>query len=389
LNNKKTILILIPHYLPGFKSGGPVTSIKNIVESLSDYYDFKILTFDRDLNSKLIYENVKINQWNIFNGYSVFYIPQNIYSFLNLIITIRKSKFDYIYLNSFFHPLFSIYIIFLSFFRILRPKKIIISSRGEFFDEALGFKSFKKKYYLKFVNFFNLYKSIFFHATDEKEKFQILKYLNIKSEQIRVAMVIPDMSSDNKNLVSNSTYLNENNNTLKIVWLARISKDKNFPFVFDILANINFDLIFDIYGPIEDPEIWDICNKKIQTISSLIKVNYKGELNPVFVKSVLRNYDLFILPTFAENYGHSISESISVGTPVLISDNTPWRNLSDLEVGWDFNLNNINAFVNVIYELAKLTKEDKIKNRLKIVEKYNQIIDLSRVLEDNKNLFKF
>ena len=45
------------------------------------------------------------------------------------------------------------------------------------------------------------------------------------------------------------------------------------------------------------------------------------------------------LPTFAENYGHSIVEALSVGTPMLISDNSPWKNLQEKGFGWEISLN--------------------------------------------------
>jgi glycosyltransferase involved in cell wall biosynthesis len=43
------------------------------------------------------------------------------------------------------------------------------------------------------------------------------------------------------------------------------------------------------------------------------------------VPGVFRQYDLFVFPTRGENFGHVIIESLSVGTPVLLSDRTPWR----------------------------------------------------------------
>jgi hypothetical protein len=41
----------------------------------------------------------------------------------------------------------------------------------------------------------------------------------------------------------------------------------------------------------------------------------------------LAEYDLFLFPTLGENYGHVISEALASGCPVVISDQTPWRNL--------------------------------------------------------------
>ena len=48
--------------------------------------------------------------------------------------------------------------------------------------------------------------------------------------------------------------------------------------------------------------------------------------------------DLFFLPTRGENFGHVIAEALSVGTPVLISDQTPWRKLAAVGLGHDLPL---------------------------------------------------
>ena len=44
-NGKKDILIIMGRYLPGYKDGGPVRSIKNLVDYLGDEYNFKITNF--------------------------------------------------------------------------------------------------------------------------------------------------------------------------------------------------------------------------------------------------------------------------------------------------------------------------------------------------------
>ena len=37
---KKTILCFVDHYLPGYKAGGPIQSIVNLVENLGDEFEF-------------------------------------------------------------------------------------------------------------------------------------------------------------------------------------------------------------------------------------------------------------------------------------------------------------------------------------------------------------
>jgi hypothetical protein len=45
---KKVVFILVGHYLPGFKGGGPTRSISNLVSALGKEFTFKVTTLDRD-----------------------------------------------------------------------------------------------------------------------------------------------------------------------------------------------------------------------------------------------------------------------------------------------------------------------------------------------------
>ena len=59
---KKVILIITGRYLPGYKDGGPVRSVKNLVDCLGEEYQFRILTCDRDHGDTQPYPNVKVNE---------------------------------------------------------------------------------------------------------------------------------------------------------------------------------------------------------------------------------------------------------------------------------------------------------------------------------------
>jgi len=68
----------------------------------------------------------------------------------------------------------------------------------------------------------------------------------------------------------------------------------------------------------------------------------------------ISDYDAFVLPTLGENFGHVIFESLMSGIPVLISDQTPWRNLSATHAGWDIPLDRPEIFTEKIRELLAM-----------------------------------
>ena len=70
------------------------------------------------------------------------------------------------------------------------------------------------------------------------------------------------------------------------------------------------------------------------------------------LQSILLEHHVFTLPTTGENFGHSIFESFNAGRPVLISDQTPWQNLQDKQIGWSLPLPESEKFSNAIEEAA-------------------------------------
>ena len=57
------ILCFVAYYLPGFKAGGALRTVANIVQSLGGEFEFFLLTQDRDLGDKRPYEGVASNAW--------------------------------------------------------------------------------------------------------------------------------------------------------------------------------------------------------------------------------------------------------------------------------------------------------------------------------------
>ena len=101
--NKPIILIFIDWYLPGYKAGGPIRSMANLVDHLEDEVEFLIVTRNTDYMSDKPYPDISPDQWT---GYGknarVHYISQNNLSIKNLKEIVRKTPHDLIYINGFF-----------------------------------------------------------------------------------------------------------------------------------------------------------------------------------------------------------------------------------------------------------------------------------------------
>jgi glycosyltransferase involved in cell wall biosynthesis len=285
--------------------------------------------------------------------------------------------------------LFSISIAFAKRLGILKTKDLVIAPRGEFLSGAIKIKKVKKFLYLKLAYLSGLYRDIFWHATSKDEQKSIVELLNIIPNKIRIAQNISRLGEENSSTDNkkHGQYSSTKKRVLKIVFLSRICKDKNLIYALEVLQKVTTNTIFDIYGPIEDNGIWAECQKEIEQMRLNIRVNYFGIVKREDVKSIFRQYDLFFLPSFSENFGHVIVESLSVGTPVLLSDKTPWRNLEEKGWGWDFSLDDKEKFVEVIHGMAIHLQSYFEERREKIKSSFIKHLKNSEILNANKELF--
>jgi glycosyltransferase involved in cell wall biosynthesis len=125
---------------------------------------------------------------------------------------------------------------------------------------------------------------------------------------------------------------------MKLVFVSRISPKKNLLFALQLLPKIKGQVVFDIYGPVEDDDYWQLCQNSISTMPNNIRVKYNGSVPNEKVFEVLADYHFFFLPTLGENFGHAILEALSAGCPVIVSDQTPWRDFAKQGGGWDLPL---------------------------------------------------
>jgi glycosyltransferase involved in cell wall biosynthesis len=115
-----------------------------------------------------------------------------------------------------------------------------------------------------------------------------------------------------------------------------------------VLRQLDGQVEFDIYGPIEVNNYWDKCVELIGDMPSSIKITYWGPLEKRKITNTLEKYHLLLFPTQNENFGHVIAEALSASVPVIISDKTPWRDLSKYKAGYDLPLNNPEKFISAL-----------------------------------------
>ncbi len=377
---KKKILIFIDWYLPGYKAGGPIQSVANLVAHLKDEFEFSIITRDTDYCETIPYVSVKSDEWNTLpNGIKVFYISQNNLTRNTIKNLIRKTEFDTVYLNGIYSVYFTLLPLF--YLRKKHDKKVVVAARGMFAESALNVKKSKKTFFLRAVRILRLFDKVLFHATNEIEKRDIRKALGDVFE-VRTAANLPQ-----KNTLEKLPQRIKATGELKLVNIARIAPEKNLLVALKILKQVKSTVQFDFYGPIYNQEYWKECQDALLDLPNNVKATYKGSLDTEKVLAVLSTYHAMFMPTQGENFGHIILQSFMTGCPVLISDQTPWKNLANKKIGWDLPLSNLHDFAICIDDFSTIQQSDFDNVSSNAFEFANHYIANAEILEQNRHLF--
>jgi len=347
LSNRKKILVFSDWFVPGFKAGGPIQSLFQMVNHVE--HDFFVITRITDYRSEEPYQNITPRVWTeISSNCKVFYIEEGDLSTSLLKALQTEIHPDWIYLNSLFSPKFTIFPL-RYFNRTNIRSKIIVAPRGMLKSGALSIKSKKKTIFLKLSKWLGWFGDVRWHATSDIEAGEVRMHFG-DSGSIKVAPVLSAKGE------SSSGYLHKEVGKISLVTFSRISSEKG---ILEAVQYINaipneYSVSWEIYGSKNDTPYFEHCLAESKKGSH--NISFKGEVSPDKIPTILKQAHFFILATWGENFGHAIAESLINGVPVIISDRTPWRDLEGGRAGWDLPLE-LDAFVNKLVYATKMDNE--------------------------------
>ncbi|MFI9640565.1 glycosyltransferase [Micromonospora sp. NPDC051925] len=304
---------------PGFRGGGPIRSLRYILDTLPGDLDVTLITRDRDLHSPAPYPGLSGRLLRRDDRSAVFYLdPYAPRHWVRLIRHIRSRPVDLLYVNSIW-SLFSVLSILAVGLRLVRVGAILVAPRGELSPGALAIKAPKKRLFLAVWAPLLRRLQVRWQACSWLEEKQI--QANMPWAQVMVngnespipALPAPPVVA--------------HDGPLRLVFVGRISPMKNLSLALEAVAGTTRPVDFDIFGPREDTHYWLRCQRIIAAMPGHVRVRYLGELEAADVMPTFRRYDAFLFPTLGENFGHVILESLASGCPVICSDETPFSEL--------------------------------------------------------------
>jgi len=319
------ILQICAAYKPAYIYGGPTMSVSRLSEELVIAgYEIEVFTTTANGAGELpvepgetrIVDGVKVTYFKRLTGDHTHFSP-------DLLAAVRGQvkHFDVVHIHAWWN------LVSLLACRVALKQHIpvIISPRGTLSTYSFGNKNSLAKKMLHSLLGKGLLSRSYLHVTSEREM-QAMQIL----VQPRALFHIPNFINFPEQVTETSQ---DKDGPLKLVFFSRIDKKKGLELLFDALKNIGIDYRLTVAGSGDEAYIAELkALAEKNSISAYIDwIGFRTDDK----FEILERHDLFVLPSFDENFGNAVIESLSMGTAVLISKNVGLsRYVESNRLGW-------------------------------------------------------
>lgn len=287
-------------------------------------------------------------------------------------LKLSKKDTDLIHLQHVWDP----YIHVMAWFAQIKGIPYLITPRGMLEPWIMNRNPWKKKLAMLLYQRHDLMKAIAIHATCKMEKENIRK-LGF-SNPISVIPNGVDLSTIPK---PKTKY-----RTKKIVFLSRIHEKKGIELLLNAWKQLKIaDWNLAIAGEGESNYL-----KKLKTkieSENIKNVHFVGSQYGQNKWSFLKSGDIFVLPTYSENFGIVVAEALAVGIPVITTTGTPWQELETQKCGWWINLN-VSNLVKVLTEAINVPPEELKKMGSRGIKLITEKYDIKTVAQQMKQIYQ-
>lgn len=317
--NKPTIVVFTGFFYPGSRAGGPIRSLDALTRLGAGAADFRVVTWDRDSGDTQPYECASPG-WVSQPGREVLYVKKgSIRHYCRAIAAVAKVRPDLYYLNSLWNRQFSILPLLLIWARLLPRAPIVLAPRGELLEGALTTKSSRKQIILGPLHFLLKRLSVTLHATSPEENERIAQLLPAIKR-----FLVPDLFLPHQGAPASPL---SDGGPLRICYLSRIHPHKNLLGAIQAVSQLRVETYFEIVGSSLHLEYLQECVEAVKRLPPNVHARFIGHVDHSEVPDTLARFDVFLLPTKSENFGHVIREALASSCIVLTSKSTPWTGM--------------------------------------------------------------
>lgn len=296
-------------------SGGTTTAVLDILREQSKFTNLELYTLNSENQIDIPIDRLKLVSENpTFLDYSI-----------GLQTKLSNSEADIFH----GHAIWNLPIHQMAAHARKKKKPYLISVHGMLEPWSLEQGKLKKKIALQLYQKTDLENAYCIHATANSEA-QSIKDLGFKNP---IAIIPNGINTADYPLKKETDF---SNTTKKILFLSRIHYKKGIELLIDAWSSIldtnRKGWEIEIVGS-GDKVYIDSLKKKI------IDLNLQNQIkisDPKYGKDKTQAYhsaDLFVLPTYSENFGMVVGEALSCGVPVITTKGTPWKDLEEYNAG--------------------------------------------------------
>lgn len=322
--------------------GGPSQMVLGLAPALVNVgVDVTILTTDSNGDNGQERLDVVLNQPIRQDGYEIIYFrcsPFRRYKFswdlLNW-LNIHAHEYDLAHIHALFSPVSSLAA------AICRYRKLpyILRPLGTLDPADLRKKKQLKQIYAAVLERPNLAGAAAVHFTSSQEAKVSSRFGAITRDLVLPLGVIP----------ANQKVLEIDKNLLRrfdipgdmplILFMSRIDPKKGLDLLIPALSKLfnegcKFHFVLAGTNP-QDPSYEEAIQKQIQNSVLHPHTTITGFVTGELKSALLEAADLFVLPSYYENFGIAVAEAMVAGTPVVISDQVHiWQEVHNSQSGW-------------------------------------------------------
>jgi len=335
------ILHINASYKPAYIYGGPTMSVSKLCEQLVVAgCEIEVFTTTANGNDELAVapgkpvsvDGVTVTYFKRLTKDHTHYSP-------DLLKNLRKRvrEFDAVHI----HAWWNLVSVLACRIAINNQIPVIISPRGTLSLYSFGNKnSFVKRLIHDYLGERLLRKSAI-HVTSDREKTAIENLVSTRSIfNIPNFIALPAVSLNSER---------SEGVQVKLIFFSRIEQKKGLEILLYALGKCSVDFRLTIAGDGEPDYLTNLKSlaNKLGIAKNLNWVGFQGANK----FDVLRQHDVMILPSYDENFGNVVIESLSVGTAVLLSENVGLANyVQENNLGWVVT-NNAESFTDIIEKL--------------------------------------
>lgn len=304
------VLHVIPYVSPQY--GGPTTVVAQMAEALSGLnIKVDIATTTAHGRSEL---NMPIGQPVVDNGARYFYFPRQGPKFWMFSWPLRcwlyRHVCDYDLVHV--HGLFAYTTLPACAASRYFKKPYLITTHGVLDPWCLSHKWWKKLPYYFLLERHNLRSAAAVHVTSSFEAGGLARLgLNAKTHVIPLCVEMPDRHG--------REYCE---GSLSLLFLSRLDPIKGLPLLIQAVALLikrGIDVKLMIAGQGEDDYVSEL-NALVNSLNISKNVKFVGFLQGKSKLQALLEADVFVLPSYHENFSLAAAEALAAGLPVIVSD---------------------------------------------------------------------